>query len=403
MTAPNCAPARLLIVDDLSENLLALEALIRKDGRTIFQARSGDQALALLLEHDEFALAILDVQMPQMNGFELAALMRGTEKTRSIPIIFVTAAGKELEYSFQGYETGAVDFLYKPLDGHAVRSKVSVFVSLYQQRKEIERQLAALEGARAEQQELVGTLQAMQRDLQHAVGMRDEFMSMVAHELRTPLNTLHLDTQLRKMQADRGNADYFSIERLKTMTQRDVRQIRSMVRLIDDMLDVSRVRSGKLSIDPVDVDLAEILRRAVGDLSHQAEASGSAVELRAEGPVRGLWDALRIEQVCLNLIGNALRYGAGAPVTIELTATKESACIVVEDRGPGIASADQQRIFEKFERAGAHNHNGGLGLGLYITKELVVAHRGTIGVASEPGRGATFTVTLQRAPEYRAG
>ncbi len=126
--------ANILIVDDLPENLLALNALIRQDDRSIFQASCGEDALALLLEH-EFALAILDVQMPDMNGFELAELMRGTDKTRNIPIIFVSAAGKELNYAFKGYETGAVDFLYKPLDVDAVKSKVNVFVELYKQRR----------------------------------------------------------------------------------------------------------------------------------------------------------------------------------------------------------------------------------------------------------------------------
>ena len=130
----------MLIVDDLPENLLALEALIKEEGREVYKAHSADEALALLLEH-EFALAILDVQMPGMNGFQLAELMRGTEKTKNIPIVFVSAAGRELNYAFTGYESGAVDFLYKPLDIHAVRSKVAVFVDLYRQRKVMSRQL----------------------------------------------------------------------------------------------------------------------------------------------------------------------------------------------------------------------------------------------------------------------
>src|SRR4051794_21757556 len=123
----------VLLVDDLQENLVALEALIRQPGRRIFTARSGEEALSLMLEH-AFALAILDVQMPSMNGFELAELMRGTERTRGIPIVFVSAGGRELNYAFRGYESGAVDFLYKPLDPHAVRSKVTVFVDLFRQR-----------------------------------------------------------------------------------------------------------------------------------------------------------------------------------------------------------------------------------------------------------------------------
>jgi CheY-like chemotaxis protein len=138
------SPTKLLIVDDLPENLLALDALIRSGDREVYKALSADEALSLLLQH-EFALAILDVQMPGMNGFELAELMRSTEKTKHIPIVFVSAAGREMNYAFKGYETGAVDFLQKPLDTLAVKSKVSVFVDLYRQRKTLKEQLDALE------------------------------------------------------------------------------------------------------------------------------------------------------------------------------------------------------------------------------------------------------------------
>jgi CheY-like chemotaxis protein len=154
--------SKVLIVDDLADNLQALDALIRHQQRIVFHAASGEQALQLLLEH-EFALAILDVQMPGMDGFELAELMRGTERTRHIPIVFTSAAGRELNYAFKGYESGAVDFLYKPLDSDAVRSKVNVFVALDQQRHEGRRQVAALEQARREQQQLVEELHITQR------------------------------------------------------------------------------------------------------------------------------------------------------------------------------------------------------------------------------------------------
>ncbi len=151
--------AKLLIVDDLPENLLALDALVKGEDRDVYQAQSADQALSLLLEH-EFALAILDVQMPGMNGFELAELMRGTEKTKNIPIVFVSAAGREMNYAFKGYESGAVDFLHKPLDNQAVKSKVAVFVDLSRQRKALGQQLEAIERSRAEQEQLLTQLQA---------------------------------------------------------------------------------------------------------------------------------------------------------------------------------------------------------------------------------------------------
>ena len=150
MTPETPPVANILLVDDLQENLMALEALIRQPGRRMFMARSGEAALSLMLEH-EFALALVDVQMPGMNGFELAELMRGTERTRQIPIIFVSAAGSEMNYAFKGYESGAVDFLQKPLDPHVVRSKVSVFVDLHRHRKALRHEMEALAASHREQ------------------------------------------------------------------------------------------------------------------------------------------------------------------------------------------------------------------------------------------------------------
>jgi len=389
--------AKVLIVDDLADNLLALNALIRGDGREIFQASSGGEALDLLLKH-EFALAILDVQMPGMSGFELAELMRGTEKTRQIPIIFVTAAGKEQNYAFTGYETGAVDFLYKPLDVDAVRGKVNVFVDLYCQRMETRRQVEALEASRKEQEMLMQQLQTTQGELQAAVRMRDDFMSMVAHELRTPLNTLFMEAQLRKMQLDRGRLDIFDAPYLQSMVARDKRQIESMMRLIDDMMDASRIRSAQLSIRPGPVELSSLLTRVVANLSNQALAAGCTVTLDAGKPVTAMWDEFRIEQVVINLLTNALRYGAGKPVDIGLSLLPQGACITVRDQGRGISEADQQRIFEQFSRVASDDGTGGLGLGLYITHQLVEAHGGKIRVESRLGEGSLFTVTLPLDP-----
>jgi signal transduction histidine kinase len=389
--------AKVLIVDDLPGNLLALNALIRRDGREIFQASSGEEALDLLLEH-EFALAILDVQMPGMSGFELAELMRGTEKTRQIPIIFVTAAGKEQNYAFTGYETGAVDFLYKPLDVEAVRSKVNVFVDLYNQRMETRRQVEALETSRKEQELLMQQLTATQGELQAAVRTRDDFISMASHELRTPLNTLYLESQLRKMQLDRGRADIFDLPYLHAMVARDRRQIEAMMRLIDDMMDASRINSKQLSIRPVPMELSALLARVVENLSHQAAAAGSAISLDAGQPVTALWDEFRIEQVVINLLTNALRYGEGKPVAVSLRLLPEGACISVRDQGRGISVANQQRIFEQFSRIASDDGTGGLGLGLFITRQLVQAHGGSIRVESRQGEGSVFTVTLPLTP-----
>ncbi len=387
----------LLIVDDLPENLLALQAVIRQEGRTVFEASSGEEALALLLEHG-FALAILDVQMPGMNGFELAELMRGTEKTRHIPIVFVTAAGKESNYAFKGYETGAVDFLYKPLDVQAVQSKVNVFVELYRQRREARRQVLALEKSKKEQAVLLAQLQTAQKELEKALRMRDDFMAMVAHELLTPLSALALEEQLRTIQLKRKGAAMFDEAYLRIMLARDRRQIQGMVRLIDDMMDISRIQNNRLSIRPVQFELSALLRRVIGNLANHAAAIGSTLILHADQPVTGFWDEFRIEQVMTNLLTNALRYGNGKPIDISLELLPLSVRINVRDQGRGILEHDLQRIFEQFERVAHHESANGLGLGLFITKQLVEAHGGTVSVQSRHGEGSVFTVILPLNP-----
>ncbi|MEM8511801.1 signal transduction histidine kinase [Massilia sp. MP_M2] len=385
--------SKILIVDDLPENLQALEALLRHDQREIHQANSGDAALALLLEH-EFALAILDVQMPGMNGFELAEVMRSTSRTRHIPIVFVSAAGRELDYAFKGYENGAVDFLYKPIDPGAVRSKVAVFVALDQQRRETRRQMLALERSRQEQETLLRELNQTQQELQRSLKMRDEFMSLVAHELRTPLNTLFLETQMRSLQIKRGNAAAFAPQQMEAMVQRDERQIKSMIRLIDDMLDVSRMRSGKLSIRPTQVQLMTLLERVVSDLSLQAATTGSSLTLLPHEPVSGCWDEFRVEQVIVNLLTNALRYGGGQPVEVSVEQVGECVRIDVRDGGKGIAPGDLERIFEPFERGARNGEPKGLGLGLYISRQLAISHSGELRVTSIAGEGSTFSLML---------
>ncbi|MDG9928126.1 MULTISPECIES: hybrid sensor histidine kinase/response regulator [Pseudomonas] len=385
--------AKLLIVDDLPENLLALQSLIQGEDRTVFQASSADEALSLLLEH-EFALAILDVKMPGMNGFELAELMRGTEKTKHIPIIFVSAVGREMDYAFKGYESGAVDFLHKPLSPYEVRSKVAMFVELYRHRKALSLQLEDLEAGRREQEALLAELRETQAELQKAVQMRDVFMSIASHELRTPLNGLILDVQLRKLRLQQGRDDAFTLEKLREMVARDERQIRSLTRLIDDMLDVSRIRTGKLSVRPQPADLGVLAGNVVESLAAQFASAGSHIELEVEGPAPVLMDEFRIEQVLANLLTNALRYGDGKPVSVRVKVEDDFVRAEVRDQGMGISEADQRRVFEQFERVAGTSVAQGLGLGLFISEQIVQAHGGRIELSSRLGEGSCFTVVL---------
>jgi len=370
MTAPDLPAAKVLLVDDLQENLTALEALIRAPDRAVLCARGGEEALALMLDHD-FALALIDVQMPGMDGFELAELMRGTERTRHIPIVFVSAAGRELNYAFRGYDGGAVDFLHKPLEPVAVRSKVNVFVDLYRHRQR---------------------LLHMQADLERAVRVRDDFMSMVSHELRNPLNTLFLQAQLRRRMAAAGRLP--TVADFQQMVARDEQQIISMIRLLDDILDVSRVRTGKLAMTPAPMDLADLARRTVEAMQEQARTADTPLALEAPDTLPLVGDAQRLQQVLINLLTNALRYGQSRPVMVTLRATADEALLAVRDQRPGIAPADQERIFQQFERAAATSNVPGLGLGLFISREIVQAHGGRMELRSTPGAGAEFTARL---------
>lgn len=387
--------AKVLIVDDLPENLLALRSLIQSEDRTVFQASSADEALSLLLEH-EFALAILDVKMPGMNGFELAELMRGTEKTKHIPIIFVSAVGRDMDYAFRGYESGAVDFLHKPLSPFEVRSKVAMFVDLYRHRKALNMQLEVVEAARREQEALLAELRETQSELQKAVQMRDVFMSIASHELRTPLNGLILDVQLRRLRLEQGRNDAFTPDKLQEMVARDERQIRSLSRLIDDMLDISRIRTGKLSVRPQPGDLGVLAGNVVESLAAQFTNTGSQVELQVDGPAPVMMDEFRIEQVLANLLTNALRYGGGKPVSVRVKVDGDVVRAEVCDQGMGISEADQRRVFEQFERVSDTSVTQGLGLGLFISEQIVQAHGGRIELSSQLGEGSCFTVVLPR-------
>jgi signal transduction histidine kinase len=384
---------KVLIVDDLSENLRALDAILRAPDRVIMQARSGLDALELLLEHD-FALAMVDVEMPEMDGFQLAELMRGTEKTKHVPIVFVTAAGMELNYAFKGYGAGAVDVLYKPLDINAVKSKANVFVELFRHRTAFENQVRALEESRKEQECLLQQLQATQAELQHSLNMREEFMSLVAHEMRTPLNTLFLEVQVRLSQLAKNNLAIFTPENLQKMLGRSERQLKSMMRLIEDMLDVSRIKNGKLSIQPQGADLSLLVRQLAEDLTPLAKESEVEFVLQIDSEVQGHWDAFRIEQIIINLLTNAVRYGKGKPVHVTLAMEGEHAVIKVADQGVGIAEHEQKKIFEAFERSGDNEVKAGLGLGLYISRKLAEAHAGEISVVSQKNQGSTFTLRL---------
>lgn len=675
MTSQALETVSILLVDDRPSNLAALEAVLQRPDYRLVKAANGREALTRVLQED-FAVILMDVAMPEMDGFEAASLIKQREKSANIPIIFVTASIYELEQVFHGYSVGAVDYLRKPVESHVVQAKVAVFVQLHRQKKEIERQAELLRGVEQREREalvkrtdeqihrsearfdaafdeapvgiaeadldgrftrvnaelarilgvepsdvigrtlasfvpgsdgaalaadrqallstgerimrrehpclrpdrrmawvrstfsvvrdrrnvpqqyvlvledvteqrwteqtrsflvdagrvLLGTLDrdrtlrsvarvavegfcdwctidllnedgvpvtaagdhadpslvpfldrvragwpeseralntaletgepmlirdgagdsaqegeaaaivvplsARSRifgaitfvssdggrvysesdlhtgiELAHlaalaidnarlfeeaeaAVHVRDEFLSVAAHELRTPLTPLKLLIGTYQKLLDRGKPDEV-MARLPATFRRATRQIDRLVWLVDTLLDVSRIREGKLRIQRENADLAEIARDTADRFEEEAKANGCRIVLDVES-APGFWDGHRLEQVASNLLGNAIKYGAGKEVGVQVRGG-DPARLTVIDRGIGIAPDEQQRIFEPFERAVSPLSFGGLGLGLYIARQIVDAHGGHISVHSEPGH-TEFTVSLPPQP-----
>lgn len=241
---------------------------------------------------------------------------------------------------------------------------------------------------------MAGSVEDSRRRLEEAVRQRDEFLSVASHELRTPLTTLKLISQSLLRQLDRGEWAAAQLGKLERALGTVDQQVDRLDRLIEDMLDVSRLRTGRLLLRRAPVDLAELVRAVLLQLEGEVEASGSKVELRVEGEVAGQWDAFRLEQVFTSLLANALKFGEGKPIRVGLERAGATVRLSVRDQGVGIAPEKQGLIFEPFERAVPLHHYGGLGLGLYLVKKMVEAHGGWVQVESQPGRGSTFTVTL---------
>jgi signal transduction histidine kinase len=382
--------AKILLVDDRPENLVALRGLLKGLDAEVYDVGTGSGALELLLNH-EFALAVLDVQMPGMDGYELAELMRGNSRTRPVPIIFVTAGSHSRANTFRGYESGAVDFLNKPLDPYVVKSKVEVFLELARHSRLVREQLEETRKALTSRDDALN-------EAREALQTRDEFFSIASHELKTPLTSLLLQLQLLSRQLSRSSGTDLpeAVSKAGAGVKGAIEQAVRLSRLVDELLDLTHIRLGKLSLSKSNVNICQVARDVFDRLSPMAQQKHVPFAFDAPREIFGDWDPVRLEQVFSNLLTNALKYAGGSATRMRVFLTEDEnvVAVSVKDEGPGIALSMQEKIFERFERATSDNQVSGLGLGLYITRQIARAHGGNITVKSEEGRGCEFVVSL---------
>jgi signal transduction histidine kinase len=434
----------ILMVDDRQENLLALEATLSYFEQNLVKANSGREALRLLLEQD-FAVILLDVHMPGMDGFETAAMIRERERSQNTPIIFLTAMHKGEGQVFKGYSLGAVDYIFKPFVPEILKAKVAVFIELFKKTEEIKRQAELLleknqeldqtnkavvelnreieekndqleirvqqrtaelarantalqseiiERQRAEEarMHLLASEQKARAEAEAANHAKDEFLATVSHELRTPLTSILGWTRLLRIR----EPDPASLARgLETIE----RNAKSQAKLIEDILDVSRIISGKLRLEVRPTRIVPIIEMAIDAVRPAAEAKAIRINTAFDATVGMLRaDPTRLQQVVWNLLSNAVKFtGNGGEIQISLTQAGECAQIIVSDNGCGISEEFLPYVFDRFSQAERHmtRKHGGLGLGLAIVRHLIEMHGGIIQVDSPgEGQGATFTVDL---------
>jgi two-component system, sensor histidine kinase and response regulator len=379
MTPASAPPAasivNILLVDDKPENLVALEELLRDPGRRLVKASSGNDALRMLLKHD-FAVVLLDVEMPEMDGYEVAQLMRSTERTRLIPIVFVTAGDRSEERTFRGYEAGAVDFLYKPIEAHTLTSKVDVFVELYRKTHELAAANADLERTTAMLHDKIADLENVSYTL--------------SHDLRGPLRSINAfahilaESLAGALDADQRDA----LDRV----QRGSRRIAEMV---DELFELLRVGSQNAPRAPVDVAsvLAGVLEALRGDIAR----SGVRVTCDALPTVHS--NRMLVGQILQNLIANAIKFCGDREPAVHVTAQRRDDAweFAVRDNGIGIRAEERERVFRMFERVGGSDV-AGTGVGLALCKRAVEKLGGRIWFESVPGEGTTFYFTICDEP-----
>ncbi len=406
------SPVKILVVDDEPRNLAVLESVLDDPGYQLIRATSGDEALLALMAHD-FAVLILDVRMPGMTGFELAQMIKDRRKTARIPIIFLSAYYNEDQHILEGYTSGAVDYLQKPVNPAVLRSKVAIFAELHRNNLALAHANAALvseiaERMRAEDRlselnanldrrvtERTEALHASEAKLREANRRKDEFLATLAHELRNPLAPVRNAVQILRMKGSLAPDSQWASDVID-------RQVRAMSRLIDDLMDVARINQGKIELRLERTELARVLQdatEACGPVIHESahqlvfDPETARVSINA--------DPIRLAQAFNNLLHNAAKYtDRGGRIEVVVQTVDDKVFVTVRDTGIGIVANRLHSIFEMFsqEETALKRSRGGLGIGLTLTRRLIELHGGTVTAHSLGlGHGSDFLVQLPLA------
>lgn len=397
------ARVSILCVDDRHENRVAIDAILESLNVRIVGAGSGEEALKRLLDED-FAVILLDVQMPGMNGFETAELIKSREKTRHVPIIFLTAISTEPQYMQQGYAAGAVDYLSKPFHPEVLRAKVAVFVELHQKEMrlreserrtlELQHRTTLLEQDARQHEELTALneqLRERTRDLEQALTARNRFYASMSHELRTPINAIigYNTLLLDRIYGELNDKQVHGLNRVQ-------KAARHLLELVNDVLDLSKIEAGKIELSLQPVSFPALLEDLFVTVRPLADEHATSIELApAADSSTIVTDPRRVRQILLNLLSNAIKFGDGKPIRVAWHKRPDDGVEVsVSDSGSGIATDDLQRIFDEFVQLSQGQPTGGTGLGLPISRRLATLLGGTLKAESQLGSGSTFTLCL---------